>query len=64
MIIAELETTQSVLLANIDGNKSLLTGVQEAFAVNLENISTEVKNLEKRLNTVAPKKWIPYSQLK
>lgn len=56
MIIAELETTQSVLLANIDGNKSLLTGVQEAFAVNLENISTEVKNLEKRLNTVAPKK--------
>jgi len=55
-IIAELETSQSALLTNISGNKTLLQGVQEAFAVNLENINKEVKKLETRLNAVAPAK--------
>jgi len=55
-IIAELETSQSALLTNISSNKTLLQGVQEAFAVNLENINKEVNKLETRLNAVAPAK--------
>lgn len=55
-IIAELETTQSTLLTNLASNKTLLQGVQEAFAVNLENVNKEVSKLEARVNAVAPAK--------
>ncbi|XP_058457917.1 dynactin subunit 2 [Malaya genurostris] len=54
-LFAELETTQSSILNGIAGNKSLLTGVQEAFAQNLENVNSEVKKLEQRMKTIQEK---------
>ncbi|XP_058833288.1 dynactin subunit 2 [Topomyia yanbarensis] len=54
-LFAELETTQSSILNGIAGNKSLLTGVQEAFAQNLENVNSEVKKLEERMKTLQEK---------
>lgn len=55
-IIAELETTQQTLTLNIGNNKALLQGVQEAFAVNLENVNKEVTKLEERMKKVVDKK--------
>lgn len=55
-IIAELETTQQTLTLSIGNNKALLQGVQEAFAVNLENVNKEVTKLEERMNKVINKK--------
>lgn len=54
-IIAELEATQTNLLTGLAGNKELLDNVQEAFAVNLENVNKEVSKLEGRLNAIEPK---------
>ncbi|XP_053671911.1 dynactin subunit 2 [Anopheles nili] len=48
-LFAELETTQASILNGVAANKSLLTGVQEAFALNLENVNKEVKKLEERM---------------
>lgn len=48
-LFAELETTQASILNGIGSNKALLTGVQEAFAQNLENVNKEVKKLEERM---------------
>lgn len=39
----------------IAGNKTLLTGVQEAFAQNLENVNKEVKKLEERMKALQEK---------
>ncbi|KAJ6645486.1 Dynactin subunit 2 [Pseudolycoriella hygida] len=55
-IIAELETTQQALTLSIGNNKALLQGVQEAFAVNLENVNKEVTKLEERMKKVVDKK--------
>ncbi|XP_055311658.1 dynactin subunit 2-like [Sitodiplosis mosellana] len=54
-IIAELEAQQQTLLTSLAGNKKLLQNVQEAFAVNLENVKKEVAKLESRLNTLKSK---------
>lgn len=54
-IIAELEATQTNLLTGLAGNKELLENVQEAFAVNLENVNKEVGKLEGRLNAIESK---------
>lgn len=51
-IIAELEATQQTLLTSLAGNKTLLQNVQQAFAVNLENVKKEVAKLETRLNAI------------
>lgn len=51
-IIAELEAAQTNLLTGLAGNKELLDNVQEAFAVNLENVNKEVNKLEGRLNAI------------
>lgn len=51
-IIAELEATQQTLLTSLAGNKTLLQNVQEAFAVNLENVKKEVGKLESRLDNL------------
>uniref|UniRef100_A0A182QJW7 Dynactin subunit 2 n=1 Tax=Anopheles farauti TaxID=69004 RepID=A0A182QJW7_9DIPT len=48
-LFAELETTQASILNGVAANKTLLTGVQEAFAQNLENVNKEVKKLEERM---------------
>lgn len=54
-IIAELEATQQTLLTSLAGNKTLLQNVQQAFAVNLENVKKEVAKLETRLNAITKK---------
>ncbi|KXJ75253.1 dynactin subunit 2 [Aedes albopictus] len=54
-LFAELETTQASILNGIAGNKTLLTGVQEAFAQNLENVNKEVKKLEERMKALQEK---------
>lgn len=54
-IIAELEATQQTLLISLAGNKTLLQNVQEAFAVNLENVKKEVAKLESRINALTKK---------
>lgn len=54
-IVAELEATQTNLLTGLAGNKELLDIVQEAFAINLENVNKEVNKLEGRLNAIEPK---------
>lgn len=51
-IIAELETQQQTLLTSLAGNKKLLQSVQEAFAVNLENVKKEVAKLEARMDAL------------
>lgn len=56
-LFAELETTQSSILNGVSNNKALLDGVQEAFAVNLESINTQVSRIEERVQKVSiPKK--------
>lgn len=47
-----METTQSDLTTSLANNKALLQGVQEAFAVNLENVNKEVSKLELRINNL------------
>nr|ABF18525.1 dynactin [Aedes aegypti] len=54
-LFAELETTQASILKGIASNKTLLTGVQEAFAQNLENVNKEVKKLDERMKTLQEK---------
>ncbi|XP_055595110.1 dynactin subunit 2 [Uranotaenia lowii] len=54
-LFAELETTQASILNGIGANKALLTGVQEAFAQNLENVNKEVKKLDERMKTLSEK---------
>lgn len=54
-IIAELEATQQTLLTSLAGNKTLLQNVQDAFAVNLENVKKEVAKLESRLDVLTKK---------
>lgn len=51
-IISEQESAQQDLATSLANNKALLQGVQEAFAVNLENVNKEVAKLEERLKTV------------
>lgn len=51
-IISEQESAQQNLTLSLANNKALLQGVQEAFAVNLENVNKEVAKLEDRLKAV------------
>lgn len=52
-IIAEHESVQQNLNANLASNKSLLQNVQEAFAVNLLNVTAEVNKLEERMKKLS-----------
>ncbi|XP_055529659.1 dynactin subunit 2 [Wyeomyia smithii] len=54
-LFAELESSQASILNGIAGNKALLSGVQEAFAQNIENVNKEVKKLEERMKTLQTK---------
>ena len=51
-LIAELESTQSMITAGIAGNKKLLQQVQEVFAENLDNVNKEVAKLDERIKTL------------
>lgn len=48
-IIAEQAECQQNLAQSLAGNKQLLQGVQDAFAVNLVNVNNEQEKLEQRL---------------
>lgn len=48
-ILSEQEAVQQGLGANLANNKTLLQGVQEAFAVNMLNVTAEVNKLEERM---------------
>jgi dynactin 2 len=54
-LFAELEATQLSIVTGIGNNKTLLQGVQEAFAVNMENTNKEVVKLEERMKTLSAK---------
>lgn len=54
-LFAELESSQASILNGIAGNKTLLNGVQEAFAQNIENVNKEVKKLEERMKSLQEK---------
>uniref|UniRef100_U5EW30 Putative dynamitin n=1 Tax=Corethrella appendiculata TaxID=1370023 RepID=U5EW30_9DIPT len=51
-LFAELEATQATIISGISSNKTLLTGVQEAFVKNLENVNKEVQKLEERIKNL------------
>lgn len=48
-ILSEQEAVQQNLGSNLANNKSLLQGVQEAFAVNMLNVTAEVNKIEERM---------------
>lgn len=52
-IISEQEVVQQSLAASLANNKGLLQGVQEAFAVNVLNVTEEVNKLEERLKKIS-----------
>lgn len=52
-IISELEESQRTLAIGLTNNKTLLQGVQEAFAINMEKVNIEVEKLEKRFKDVS-----------
>lgn len=54
-LFAELETTQASIVNGIAANKSLLTGVEQAFNSNLENVNKEVKKLDERMAALQQK---------
>lgn len=55
-LVAELETNQTNIAGGIANNKVLLQGVQEAFALNLENVNKEVAKLDERIKVLSSKK--------
>lgn len=52
-IIAEQAECQQNLGVNLTNNKQLLQGVQDAFAVNLVNVTNEQAKLEQRLKQLS-----------
>lgn len=52
-ILSEQEAVQQNLGTNLANNKSLLQGVQEAFAVNMLNVTAEVNKLEERMKKLS-----------
>jgi dynactin-2 len=51
-LIAELEANQTNISSGLSNNKMLLQGVQEAFALNLENVNKEIAKLEERIKVL------------
>lgn len=52
-IISEFEETQRTLAIALTNNKTMLQGVQEAFAVNMETVNKEVEKLENRFKAIS-----------
>lgn len=50
--LAQLEALQSQITGGIDNNKALLQGVQESFAINLDNINKSVVSLDSRIKAI------------
>lgn len=47
--LAQIETLQSEIRNNVDNNKTLLQGVQESFAMNLDEINKTIISLDARI---------------
>lgn len=50
--MAQVETLQSEIQGSVRNNKALLQGIQESFAINLEEMSKTVKSLSDRVNAI------------
>lgn len=55
-LIAELDANQANIAAGLSNNKTLLQGVQEAFAKNLESINKEIAKLDERIKILSLEK--------
>jgi dynactin-2 len=53
--LTQIETVQSEISANVQNNKTLLQGVQESFAVNLNEINATVVSLDARIKALKKK---------
>lgn len=54
--LTQMELVQSEIGSNVQNNKTLLQGVQESFATNLNEMNQKVINLDSRIKTLQPKK--------
>lgn len=50
--IAQIEAAQTEIIGNIDNNKTLLQGVQESFAMSLNEINSTVISLDSRIKAL------------
>ncbi|GLV35925.1 Dynactin 2 p50 subunit [Carabus blaptoides fortunei] len=50
--LAQLEALQAQITAGVQNNKSLLQGVQESFAINLDNINKSIVSLDGRIKAL------------
>lgn len=50
--LAQIETLQSEITNNVDNNKTLLQGVQESFAMNLDEINKTIISLDARIKAL------------
>lgn len=50
--LAQLEALQSQITAGVQNNKALLQGVQESFAINLDNINKSIVSLDGRIKAL------------
>lgn len=50
--LTQLEALQTQITAGLQNNKSLLQGVQESFATNLDNINKSIVSLDARIKNL------------
>lgn len=50
--ISQVETLQSEISNNVHNNKALLQGVQESFAMNLDEINKTIISLDARIKAL------------
>ncbi|XP_077290053.1 dynactin subunit 2 [Arctopsyche grandis] len=53
--VNELQALQNTITASVQNNKTLLQGVQEIFANNLDHIQKEIKKLDERISSLTKK---------
>ncbi|XP_072387474.1 dynactin subunit 2 [Diabrotica undecimpunctata] len=53
--LTQIEVTQAEMMSNVQNNKMLLQGVQESFAVNLNEINATVVSLDARIKALKNK---------
>ncbi|KAF2903638.1 hypothetical protein ILUMI_02545 [Ignelater luminosus] len=53
--LAQVESLQDKISGSIENNKTLLQGVQESFAINLDDINKNISNLDARIKAITKK---------
>lgn len=53
--LTQIELVQSEIDSNVQNNKNLLQGVQESFAMNLNEINQTVMSLDARIKAIKKK---------